>query len=230
MSNFSLEHKEFLKKKRKEKFIVISFQILILLVFILGWELLARFNLINTFLLSSPSLVIKTLISLFTNNDLLVHIGITLYETVISFLIVSIISLLISTLLWFSKRLALIVDPYLTVLNSLPKVALGPLIIIWVGASTNSIIFMALLISLFISIINVYHSFKETDSNYITLLKSLGASKLQIFIKVVIPSNISNIINNLKINVSMCYIGLLPPVGESLNSNKYCSKYLSHYL
>ena len=218
MSNFSLEHKEFLKKKRKEKFIVISFQILILLVLILGWELLARFNLINTFLLSSPSLVIKTLISLFTNNDLLVHIGITLYETVISFLIVSIISLLISTLLWFSKRLALIVDPYLTVLNSLPKVALGPLIIIWVGASTNSIIFMALLISLFISIINVYHSFKETDSNYITLLKSLGASKLQIFIKVVIPSNISNIINNLKINVSMCYIGVI--MGELLVSKK----------
>ena len=85
MSNYSEEHKEFLKKKKKEKIIVISFQILILLVFILGWELLARFNLINTFLLSSPSLVLKTLGSLFTNNNLLVHIGITLYETVVSF-------------------------------------------------------------------------------------------------------------------------------------------------
>ena len=218
MSNYSEEHKEFLKKKKKEKIIVISFQILILLVFILGWELLARFNLINTFLLSSPSLVLKTLGSLFTNNDLLVHIGITLYETVVSFLVVTIISLLVSTLFWFSKRLAKILDPYLTVLNSLPKVALGPLIIIWVGASTNSIIFMALLISLFLSIINVYHNFKETDSNYITLLRSLGASKLQIFMKAVIPSNLSNIINNLKINVSMCYIGVI--MGELLVSKK----------
>ena len=208
MSNFSLEHKAFLRKRKKEKIIVISFQILILLVFILGWELLARFNLINTFLLSSPSLVLNTLVNLFTDNDLFIHIGITLYETIVSFLIVTIISLLISTFLWFSKRLANILDPYLTVLNSLPKVALGPLIIIWVGASTNSIIFMALLISLFLSIINVYHDFKETDQNYITLLKSLGANKYQIFMKVVIPYNLSNIINNLKINVSMCYIGL----------------------
>lgn len=230
MSKYSIEHKEFLKKRKKERIIVISFQILILLVFICGWELLARFNLINTFLLSSPSLIIKTLGSLFTDNDLLIHIGITLYETIISFLLVTILALLISTLLWFSRRLAKILDPYLTVLNSLPKVALGPLIIIWVGASTNSIIFMALLISLFLSIINIYHNFKETDPNYITLLRSLGASKLQIFMKAVIPSNLSNIINNLKINVSMCYIGLLPPVGENLNSNKYCSKYLSHYL
>ena len=218
MSNYSEEHKDFLKKKKKEKIIVISFQIFILLVFILGWELLARFNLINTFLLSSPSLVLKTLGSLFTNNDLLVHIGITLYETVVSFLVVTIISLLVSTLFWFSKRLAKILDPYLTVLNSLPKVALGPLIIIWVGASTNSIIFMALLISLFLSIINVYHNFKETDNNYITLLRSLGASKLQIFMKAVIPSNLSNIINNLKINVSMCYIGVI--MGELLVSKK----------
>lgn len=218
MSSYSMEHKEFLRKKKREKIIVISFQILILLVFILGWELLARFNLINTFLLSSPSLVLKTLGSLFTNNDLLVHIGITLYETVVSFLVVTIISLLVSTLFWFSKRLAKILDPYLTVLNSLPKVALGPLIIIWVGASTNSIIFMALLISLFLSIINVYHNFKETDSNYITLLRSLGASKMQIFMKAVIPSNISNIINNLKINVSMCYIGVI--MGELLVSKK----------
>ncbi len=208
MSNFSLEHKAFLRKRKKEKIIVISFQILILLVFIIGWELLAKFNLINTFLLSSPSLVLNTLVNLFTDNDLFIHIGITLYETIVSFLIVTIISLLISTFLWFSKRLANILDPYLTVLNSLPKVALGPLIIIWVGASTNSIIFMALLISLFLSIINVYHDFKETDQNYITLLKSLGANKYQIFMKVVIPYNLSNIINNLKINVSMCYIGL----------------------
>ena len=218
MSSYSVEHKKFLKKKKKEKVIVISFQILILLVFILGWELLARFNLINTFLLSSPSLVLKTLGSLLTDNDLLVHIGITLYETVVSFLVVTIISLLVSTLFWFSKRLAKILDPYLTILNSLPKVALGPLIIIWVGASTNSIIFMALLISLFLSIINVYHNFKETDSNYITLLRSLGASKMQIFMKAVIPSNLSNIINNLKINVSMCYIGVI--MGEFLVSKE----------
>ena len=177
MSNYSEEHKEFLKKKKKEKIIVISFQILILLVFILGWELLARFNLINTFLLSSPSLVLKTLGSLFTNNDLLVHIGITLYETVVSFLVVTIISLLVSTLFWFSKRLAKILDPYLTVLNSLPKVALGPIIIIWAGANTNSIIVMALLINLIVSILNIYNGFLGVDETKIKLLNAKKNNK-----------------------------------------------------
>lgn len=218
MSNYSMEHKLFLKKRKKEKIFVISFQLIILLVFILSWEVLAQLKIINTFLLSSPSLVLKTFVTLFVKNDLIKHIGITLYETIISFLLVSLISLISSTLLWSSRKLAKICDPYLTVLNSLPKVALGPLIIIWVGASIKSIIFMAFMVAIFLSIINIYHNFKETDKNYIILLKSLGASKWQIFFKVILPSNLSNIINNLKINVSMCYIGVI--MGELLVSKK----------
>ena len=115
--------------------------------------------------------------------------------------------------------------PYLTILNALPKVALGPLIIIWVGASTNSIIFMALLISLFITIINIYNGFNSTNENYIKLLKSLNASKICIFLKVVMPSNIKNLISTMKINISMTLIGLLPPVGEKTFFNKCYSRY-----
>lgn len=207
MSTFSLEYQKYLQKKKKEKRIILFAQIFILL-FLLGlWEILAHFHLINTFLTSSPSMVIKTFFSLFKNNDLLTHITTTLLETFFSFLMASMIGIGVSTLLWWNHYLAKIIDPYLTILNSLPKVALGPLIIIWVGASVKSIIFMALLICIFLSIINIYHDFEETNENYLTLLKSLGATKKDLFFKVVFPSNLSNIMNNLKINISMAYIG-----------------------
>lgn len=218
MSNYSQEYNEYLKKTKRRKKLILASQISIIVLLILLWELLAHYNVINTFLFSSPSLIIDTLVKLFKNNDLLSHIGITLYETLLSFTITSVFGILIATLLWWNSFIQKVLDPYLTILNSLPKVALGPLIIIWVGASTNSIIVMALMVSLITSIINIYHSFSSTEKSYITLLNSLGASKIQIFIKAVLPYNILNIINTLKINISMSLIGVI--MGELLVSKK----------
>ena len=138
----SKEHLEYLKKEKKNKLIIITSRLLILIIFIIIWELLSSLNLINTFLYSSPSKILNTIIKLINNKELFKHINITLYEVFISFTLSGIIGILIATLLWFNKRLSLIIDPYLTIINSLPKVALGPLIIIWVGASINSIIFI----------------------------------------------------------------------------------------
>lgn len=208
--------KNYLKRIRNEKIFVFIFRLLILLVFLVGWEVLARLEIINTFTFSSPMRVINTIIGLFKDGSLFSHIGITLYEIIISFIISSGVGLLISSILWSNTTLSKIVEPYLTVLNSLPKVALGPLIIIWVGASINSIIFMSLLISTFVTIINIYNSFISTDKNYIVLMKSFGASKWQIFSKVVFPSNFRNIISALKINISMNLIGII--MGELLVS------------
>lgn len=207
---------DYLKKIRRDKLIVSLFRFLIIFLFIIGWEILARCHVINTFTFSSPSLVIETFVSLIKQGNLLSHISVTLYEIFISFLIAIIIGIVVSTLLWSSSLLAKIIDPYLTILNSLPKVALGPLIIIWVGASTNSIIFMSLLISTFITIINIYNGFSSTDKSYIVLMKSFGASKWQIFKKVVFPSNFANIISALKVNISMNLIGVI--MGELLVS------------
>lgn len=216
MSTFSKEHNDYLKKLRKEKIIVFIFRILIITIFLIGWELLSHFNLINTFLSSSPSKVLRTTLNLFKDGSLLKHIWTTLYEVLISFSIATVIGFIIASILWSNKTLSKIIDPYLTILNSLPKVALGPLIIVWVGASINSIIFMALLISTFITIINIYNGFISTDQSYITLLKSLKATKLQIFTKVILPSNYLTIINALKINISMTLIGII--MGELLVS------------
>ena len=215
---YSLEHIKFLRKRKKEKFIIYLFQILILITFIFIWQILANLNIINTFIFSSPQKILKTIINLYKTKDLFSHIWVTVYETLLSFSIATILGTLIATLLWWSKRLHSIIEPYLTILNSLPKVALGPIIIIWFGANIKSIIFMSLLISLIITIINVFEGFNSTDQNKIKLMKTLGAKKYQIFYKLIFPSNLSTIINAAKINVSMSLIGVI--MGEFLVSKK----------
>ena len=218
MSMYSDKYKKYLRDIKKEKIIVHITQIAIIIAIFIIWELLARLNIINTFLYSSPIKIINTVTSLFKDNNLLNHIGITMYEVFISFIISSIIAIIIATILWWNKFIAKVIEPYLTILNSLPKVALGPLIIIWAGASIKSIIIMSLTISIFITIINLYQAFISTNKNYITLLRSFNASKKDIFIKVVLPSNKNNIISLLKINMSMNFIGVI--MGELLVSKK----------
>ena len=218
MSTYSEEHILFLKKKKKEKYLIIFFQLFILFTFIFSWELLAKLNIINTFLYSSPSKIIKTIINLINSKELFYHIGITIYEVLITFFLSSFLGIIIAFIFWNNKILSRIIDPYITVLNSLPKVALGPLIIIWMGAKINSIIFMALLISLFTTIINIYHGFISVNNNYLIMLRSFKATKLQLFFKIVLPSNLLAILSTLKINISMSLIGVI--MGELLVSKK----------
>ena len=212
------EHKLYLKKIKKESFLVRLFQTLIFFILIILWQLLADLNIINTFITSSPKQVINTIIKLNKTNNLYIHIWTTIYETIISFTLGTLIGCFIASLLWFNKFISKIVDPYLTMLNSLPKVALGPIIIIWFGAGIKSIIIMSLLISVIITIINVLDGFNKTDNNKIKLLKSFKATKSQIFFKLILPSNYKTIINALKINVSMSLIGVI--MGEFLVSKK----------
>ena len=213
---YSLEHQKYLKNIKKTNFWIRFFQLLFVILFIFIWQFLADNDLINTFIFSSPKKVIDTIINLHQTNNLYQHIWITIYETIISFLLGTIIGIIIATIMWWNKFIAKVIDPYLTVLNSLPKVALGPIIIIWAGAGINSIILMALLISTIITIINVYQGFSDTDINKIRLMKSLGATKKQIYLKLILPANYNTIISSLKINISMSLIGVI--MGEFLVS------------
>ena len=215
---YSDEHKIYLKKLKKQKIIIRFFKIFILVTFLLLWEICARKEILNPFLTSYPSQIFLTIFDLFKENNLLTHIWVTLYETIISFSLASLIGIITASILWSSKTIFKILDPYLTVLNSLPKISLGPLIIIWIGANTNSIIFMALLISVFTTIINMYNAFITTDKSKIILMKSLGATKFQIFTKLVFRGNIPTLINTLKINISLSLIGVI--MGELLVSKQ----------
>lgn len=212
----SSEHLKYLKEKRKEALKIRIFQIAILAFFIIFWELLAQFKLIDSFIMSSPSRVFKTFLSLQSSGQLWSNVLITVFETVVGFLLGTFLGILIATLIWWSGFIFKVSEPYLVVLNALPKVALGPIIIVWLGAGMGSIILMALLVSVILSVMNVLHGFMSTDKNQISLMKSFGANKFQIFTKLVLPSNISVIISTLKINVGMSLIGVI--TGEFLVS------------
>lgn len=218
MSTYSEEHTKYIKNLKRKKRNILMTQIIIIISLVLIWELLAQFKIINTFLYSSPLNIIKTMINLFKSNTLFNHIYITSYETILSFIIAFFIGMILAIILWWNDFISKVFNPFLTIINSLPKVALGPLIIIWVGASINSIIVMSLMISLIITCINLYNSFANTNENYILLLKTFKASKKDIFFKAILPYNKVNIINAMKINMSMNFIGVI--MGELLVSKE----------
>ena len=212
------EYKRYLRKKKINQFLVHFIQILIIVVLLILWEYLSNKNIINAFIYSSPSRAVNTIYKLYIDGNLFNHIWITVYETFISFILATVIGTIIAIILWYNRFIYKVVEPYLTIINSLPKVALGPIIIIIFGANMNSIIIMALLISLIVTISNVYNGFVNTDSNKIKLLNSFKASKWQILWNLVIPYNYHVIINSLKINVSMSLIGVI--MGEFLVSKE----------
>lgn len=215
---YSEEHKLYLKSIKRNKIFIIISQIFLLIFLLTLWEVASNLGWINSFIYSSPSKILNTIMGLHQDGNLYIHIFTTVYETLLSFGLGTLIGILIAIILWWNKTLAKIIDPFLTVINSLPKVALGPIIIIWMGANVKSIIFMALLISVIITVMNVYQAFINTDPIKIKLLKSFKANKFQILTKVVFPTNYSNIISMLKINISMSLIGII--MGELLVSKQ----------
>ena len=209
---------EYLKRIKRNNILIITTQISLIIIFILLWQYLSDKKIIDTFLLSSPKKVLNTIIELIQKNNFFNHIFTTIYEIIISFILGNLIGLLVSSIFWFNKFISKVFDPFLTILNSLPKVALGPLIIIVMGANIKSIIVMSLLISSIISIINITNSFNSTDENKIKIIKSMGGNKFQIFYNVVLKDNYIKIIESFKLNISMCFVGVI--MGELLVSKQ----------
>ena len=212
------ERKIYLKRIKRNNIIINIIRCLLFILLLVIWELLSKYKLIDVFMFSSPSRIFNTIINLYKDNNLFIHIFTTFYEIIISFILGSIIGFIISCILYLNKTLNKILDPYLTILNSLPKVALGPLIIILFGANTKSIIIMALLISSIVSIMNMISMFNNTDESRIKIVKSMGANKYDILFRVVIPSNYYEFIDSSKITISLVFIGVI--MGEYLVSKK----------
>ena len=212
----SPEQKIYLKKIKRKKYFILFSQISITLLFIIIWELLSKFNIINSFIFSSPSKIIKTIYNLFINDNLTYHIWITLKEIILSFIIGSVIGFTFAIIFYMVPTLKKIFDPFLTLINSLPKVSLGPLLIIWLGANTMSIIVMSLLINTIVSLISIYNGLINTDPYKIKMFQTFKATKYQILFYLVIPHNKENIISSLKLNISMSLIGVI--MGEFLVS------------
>ncbi|MEG2286741.1 MAG: ABC transporter permease [Ruthenibacterium sp.] len=179
------------------------------------WELLARVGVIDAFLVSQPSRVAETLTHM-AQNGLLLHIGVTLYETLTGFSLGVVLGLLLSVVFWWSGFVARVAEPYLVVLNSLPKIALGPVIILIAGAGTRAIIVMALAISLIVTILEMLAGFRGTDTESIKMARTFGATKGQILFKIVLPANLPTLFNSLKINIGLSLVGVI--AGEFLVS------------
>lgn len=209
------EREKYLRNKRRNKYLVLFTQIGLLVFLIAIWEILANIGVIDSFITSKPSRVVETFFKMLS-EDLLMHVGITCFETIIGFLLGTILGTLIAAILWWSPFLSKVMAPFLVVLNSLPKVALGPIIIVWVGAGMPAIITMALAISLVVTILDMLNGFVETDKNRIKMVKTFGANKWQIFTKIVFPSNVATLLNVLKVNIGLSMVGVI--TGEFLVS------------
>jgi NitT/TauT family transport system permease protein len=211
-------HAQYVTLLKKEKRFVRFFQLLIFVSFFLLWEIASQNKWVDPLLFSSPSTIWKLFMQKIADGSLLTHSSVTLFETVIGFILGTFIGTCLAALLWWFPRLSKIVDPYLVILNAMPKVALGPILIVALGPSFPSIIAMGTIISVIITTIVVYTSFKEVDPNYIKVLKTFGASRFQCFKEAVLPSSFPTIISTLKVNVGLSWVGVI--VGEFLVSKQ----------
>ena len=178
--SYSLARKKYLRKIKKDKILVLFWQIALFALFLGIWQLLADTNVIDPFFFSSPSRIVTTIIDLAGDGNLWIHIWTSLYETIIGFIIATLLGVIIAIALWWSEKLRRIMEPYLIILNSLPKIALGPMIIFWVGSGTWATIVMCVLICIVITTISMLNAFISCDNDKILLLKSIHANKFQI--------------------------------------------------
>ena len=213
--HLSTERQLYLKGIQTRKRLIAATQVLILVLVIAVWEIAAATGAIDAFIVSSPTRIWRTILN-FQHNQLPYHIGITFLETMIGFVLGAAIGLFVAFILWWSSFLAKVMDPYLVVINALPKIALGPVIIIWVGAGMQAVIVMALAISLVVTIMEMLSGFTNTDAELTKMAQTFHASKIQTFTKIVFPYNLHTLFNCLKINIGLSLVGVI--AGEFLVS------------
>nr|WP_294665433.1 ABC transporter permease [uncultured Blautia sp.] len=216
--NLSHAQKAYLARMKRDRRLVISARLLVFLIFTAQWEILARIGWIDSFIFSSPSMILKTFVEMSKDQSLFIHISATLKETLLSFLFVVILGLGISILLWGCKGLAKVLEPYLVILNSLPKSALAPLLIVWLGARQRTIIVAGMSVAIFGSILNLYTGFGEISPEKLKLIRTLGGGKRDELLKIVLPSCIPLILANMKVNIGLCLVGVI--IGEFIGARK----------
>ena len=210
----STGHRHYLRHYHFHRLLVIFFRIFLLTGFLFLWEFCASHQIIDSFIFSSPSKIINVLLLMISDHSIFLHLGVTLYETFVSFFLVIFVSILFAILLWYSNNLSEILEPYLVVLNSLPKSALAPLLIVWLGATKTTIIVTGMSVAIFGSILNLYTSFRSTDPGKIKLIYTLRGNHLHVLTKVILPYSIPAIISNMKVNIGLCLVGVI--IGEFL--------------
>ena len=200
---------------KRRKSAVLTVQLFIIFSFLLLWELLTRAKIVDSFIFSSPSRIFD-MFTVMAQSGLGEHIMVTMLETWVGFALGVALGMVIAILMWFSPFISSVLSPFLVVLHSLPKIALGPVIIVWAGAGMSSIIVMALAISLIVTVLELSGGFNATDKNLLVTMESFGATKGQIFTKVVLPAGMPVLFQSLKVNIGLSLVGVI--AGEFLVS------------
>ena len=216
MPEHSPAQKQYLLRVRRKKYMIHVSRILLFLGFLFLWEVSARRRWIDSFIFSSPSEIWQTFFTMIQDQSLFTHIGITLTETLVSFVFT--VFLGTAVLLWCCPKLSRILEPYLVVLNSLPKSALAPLLIVWLGANIRTIIVAGMSVAIFGSIINLYTGFREADPEKLKLIRTLGGTKKDELTKIVLPSSVPLILSVMKVNIGLCLVGVI--IGEFIGARQ----------
>lgn len=213
----SVVQQEFIARHNRRKRLVLYLRILILIAFFASWELSARTGLLDSFIFSSPSRILRCIISMSSDGSLLYHTGVTIAETIVSFLLVTVIGILFAVILWLNQSLSEILEPYLVVLNSLPKTALAPVLIVWLGNNIKTIIVAAVSVAVFGTILTIYTGFQSVDPEKIKLIYTFRGKKRDVLCKVILPSTVPLIISTMKVNIGLSLVGVI--IGEFLAAN-----------
>ncbi len=209
-----LRQRQFVRRENGRMILLFLTRILILALFFSTWEWASQSGAINAFIFSSPSRVWNTLCEWTKQGMLIQHAAVTMRETMVSFLIVSAAGIAAAILLWRFPFLYQVLEPYLILLNSLPKSALAPLLIVWLGNKPRTIILVAVSLAVFSSILTLYNAFAQTDSDKIKLIRSLNGNRFHVVQKILIPAGIPVFISNMKVNIGLCLVGVI--IGEFL--------------
>lgn len=218
MHEISANQKHYLKGLQRQRQFILWARFLLFAAFFILWETAAALGWIDSFVFSSPSRVAAAFLQMTADGSLLLHTGVTLAETLLSFALVTVIGLLAAILLWLSPRLSQILEPYLVVLNSLPKSALAPLLIVWLGANMRTIVVAGVSVAVFGAVLNLYTGFTEVSPEKLKLIYTLHGTKTDALFKVVLPGTLPNIISIMKVSIGLCLIGVI--IGEFISSRQ----------
>ena len=207
----SAAYVRYLRDLRYRALIVQAWQIGLIAFILVAWEIAPRAGWINPMLTSYPSAVARTLVVMLQDGSLALHTWTTFSEIAIGFTGGMALGLACAVALWSSPFLYRVLDPFIVVLNGMPKIALVPIFYIWLG-DVASIYAMAIAVSVFVTIIMLYTGFNAVDPDKIKLVKLFGASQWQVLFKIVLPASVPTMISTLKVNVGLALVGVV--VGE----------------
>ncbi|MDO5134713.1 MAG: ABC transporter permease [Eubacteriales bacterium] len=210
--------KQYLRRQRRDRGLILFFRILLFAGFLILWEAASSLGWIDSFIFSSPSLIGKTFVQMTLRQSLFTHIGITLGETLLSFFLVVLAGLGFGVILWGFPRLSRVLEPYLVVLNSLPKSALAPLLIVWLGANGRTIVVAGMSVAIFGTILNLYTGFTQVDPDKQKLIRTLGGGRRDVLFRIVLPSSLPLILSIMKVNIGLCLVGVI--IGEFIGARQ----------